>query len=459
MPANPLFRQAPAPAAEINPYARYGFRWNPFPEKAGVLPGSEDPRLNGTIYVESARAQEQQRFEELLIPHPGRSVLPMAFLMDTAQRKGRGIGKTAFLNHQRLRIMADLGDALSAGAHVLFAVHVFTPPSGNSRKFWQFARTLIESLNEQEVLARLLWRLRAFSGLIPGGVLERAEDPRETIGDDGWLVRAGIDVEKELTPAVAKVLVGAGAEPELAQALAESGHVADKFRHEFLRHQSDHRWRQNAGRWLSADLVSAFRAGGFTRGLFLIDDFEKSVLEQNSRERRTFIDGLRYSFLDGPTPAAATGFYSFLWVLNPYIQELLIGDWNAAGLERFCAVGGERAARYTLDFLPLTPEAAPQLVLGYLDAARLEPAHRGSLHPFDAEAVGEASRLNLGLPGFLLQHLHFAIERGLHENWDTIDTQRIRTLAAALTDASAGPVSESGRLPPPDVDMQAERKP
>ena len=66
MPENPLFRQTTTAVAE-NPYARLGYQWNPFPEKAGVIPDSEDPRSNGSIYVEPVRAVEQQRFEELLI--------------------------------------------------------------------------------------------------------------------------------------------------------------------------------------------------------------------------------------------------------------------------------------------------------------------------------------------------------------------------------------------------------
>src|SRR5205085_5097324 len=70
MPDNPLFRQAITVAAAENPYARLGFRSNPFPEKPGVVPDSEDARSNGTIYVEEARASEQAQFENLLIPRP-----------------------------------------------------------------------------------------------------------------------------------------------------------------------------------------------------------------------------------------------------------------------------------------------------------------------------------------------------------------------------------------------------
>jgi hypothetical protein len=453
MPDNPLFRwTTPATPTAPNPYARFGFKWNPFPDKPGVLPGGVDPRSNGSIYVEAPRMQEQRRFEELLLPRPDRTARPMAFLMDAATRKARGIGKTAFLHHQRRRIMPDFGWELTGGTHILFAAHILTPAGGDARKFWQFARVLIESLNEQDILTQLLWRVRVFTGIIPGPVLEQASDPRETIGNDQWLVQQGVDVQHELSPAVQKAFLDAGVTPEFAKELAISGHSAELFRHNFLRHQSDYRWRQNAVRWLSADLVAAFQAGRFTRGLFLIDDFEKCVLTQNSRERRSFIDSIRFTFLDGPTPAASSSFYSFLWVINPYVQELLIGDWNAAGLERFCALGGERAGMYTLDFLPLTLDATRQLVVRYLDEARLDGGQRGSLQPFDDAAIEVAFQLNTGLPGFILQHLHFAVERAIREGWPVIDAPRIRELAAKTP---SDELPEPGRLRPADVDLQA----
>jgi hypothetical protein len=454
MPTSPLFRTSTALAPPATPYGRFGFKWNPFPEKPGVLPESDDPRTNGSIYVEQARIHEQRRFEELLAPRADRSARPMAFLMDAAQRKGRGIGKTAFLNHQRRRIMADFGETFTAGAHVLFTVHLFTPADGNSRKSWQFARALIEALNDQDVLANMLWRLRAFSGLVQDELLEQTGEPSETIGDNQWLMRHDVDVDNELTPAIKKKLVDAGVDEPLAESLAKSGHNAGRFRHDFLRHQSDYRWRLNAVRWLTSDLVSCLQAAKFTRGLFLIDDFERCVLEQNSRERRTFIDSIRYAFLDGPTLAASNNFYSFLWVIHPYIQELLVGDWNAAGMERFCSLSGERAGTYTLDFLPLTREATEQVVMGYLDEARLDPSQRGSLQPFNAEAIDESFMINAGLPGFVLEQLHLAVERAIRGNWSSIDAARIRELAPTER-ATSTDTNVPGPLVPADVDLQA----
>src|SRR5262245_37304892 len=113
MPRNPLLhRPVEAPAAPANRYERFDWVRNPFPDRPGVVPGGQDPRSNGSIYVESVRATEQRRFEELLVPTREREGRTMAFLREAA-RRGRGIGKTAFLNHQRQRVMANLGRALS----------------------------------------------------------------------------------------------------------------------------------------------------------------------------------------------------------------------------------------------------------------------------------------------------------------------------------------------------------
>lgn len=331
MPRNPLLRRPTSlPAAPTNRYERFGWTRNPFPDRPGVVPDGEDPRSNGSIYVDSIRRREQDRFEELLIPTQERAARTMAFLLDMATRRGRGIGKTAFLNHQRQRVMADLGRGLSGRQDNLFAAHVFPPGGTNSRKFWQFARLLINTFNEQNVFAELLCLLRAFSGCIPEQVLDQAHD-LTTIGNDEWLRQQDVAIDRDLVPTIKQQLTEAGVGEVLAEALAKHGHSADRFRIEFLLTVSEHRWRQQSAQWLTNDLVTAFRLGGFHRGLVFVDDFEKIVLGQNTAERRTFADDIRYSFVEGPTRAAQMGFYGLLWVVHPYVEEILIRHWNAAG--------------------------------------------------------------------------------------------------------------------------------
>jgi hypothetical protein len=92
--------------------------------------------------------------------------------------------------------------------------------------------------------------------------------------------------------------------------------------------------------------------------------------------------------------------------------------------------------------------------MGYLDAARLNLSQRGSLDPFNAEAISESSDANTGLPGFVLQQLHLAVEHAIREGWPSIDAARIRQLATSESVASDGS-SSSGSLAPPDVDLRA----
>src|SRR5262249_15831254 len=161
----------------------------------------------------------------------------------------------------------------------------------------------------------------------------------------------------------------------------------------FLRSQSEHAWRQQGGPWLFDELVRVFRQADFTRGLLLVDDFERIVVHQSARERLSFVEDLRYYFIEGPFENVRASFYSALWTSHPDAQELVVGPWREVGLERFCALGGELAAEHTIDFRPLETQAAVPLVLAYLDPARLTEEGQGKLRPFDQEALVEALRL------------------------------------------------------------------
>jgi hypothetical protein len=435
-------------------YARFGWVRNPFPDVPYVIVGAEDPRLNGRIYADSIRRGEQQRFEELLVPTRDRAGRRMAFLMDAGAGRGRGIGKTAFLNHQRNRVMRDLGEAVTNQAYLLFAAHVLPPGGTNSRKFWQFARLLITTFNDQEVIAQLLWRLRAFSGLIPDAVLDETQELSSTIGNNDWLAARGVRVEHDLIPALTEQLLRAGVEPGLAAGLAKYGHSPDQFRTDFLRYYSDYRWRQTAGPWLTNDLVVAFRLGGFHRGLIFVDDFEKVIHGQNTVERRTFADDIRYGFLDGPTRAAQTGFYSLLWVIHPYLQEILVHHWNAAGLDRCCALVGDQAAACRLDFNPLSTDEAERLVAVYIAEARQPDVQQGPLWPLTPQAVGESLRITKQLPGPLLAWLNRAVETAAENQWPDFEPARLLEFARDHPPMFPDETGEATPLTGPEVDLR-----
>jgi len=451
-----LFRRAPAAAPLApNAYERFGLTQNPFPDKPSVVPGSNDPRLNGSIYWADLRQQEQQTFERLLVPAADRAdVRPMAFLMDYATRRGRGIGKTAFLAYQTRRIMADLGNDISGGAYLLFAAHILPPGEGRCRKFWQFAHVLMDALNEQYVIASALWRLRAFSSCVPDSVRkEVGDDVASTLGNDSWLEKRGVNVDFELASVLERTLREAGVDDEVAGPLARSGHSPELFRRDFLGRQTDYRWRQEGTNWVFDHLVRAFRAAEFSGGLLLVDEVEKIVVHQNTKERRMFVEDLRYFLMDGPSQSARSGFYKVLFTIHPYVQELLAPHWSAAGMDRFCALSGDLESEHTIYFEPLKAEMAVPLVKEYLDESRLSSDQRGGLEPFDGDALIEALRLTGGVPGPMLALLRRVLEHAVAQNQTRIGAEDVRRVFGTEPPLEPEDTREEEQLPDAQVDL------
>jgi hypothetical protein len=456
--SNPLLRRSQAAPVEEKPYARFGLTHNPFPDPPTIAPGSDDPRRSGEIYCAELRVSEQADFERLLIPHAERSEepRPMAVLMDLATRRGRGIGKTAFLIHQQRRIMSDLGDQLTGGMYVLLSAHIMPEGGGRTRKFWQFTRLITHSLNNWLCIAWAVWRLRAFSERICEEVLAQIDprDPGPTLGNDQWLAQQDVNVMFDLNPAVERILIQAGMREEVARSLAYDGHTPDAWRQRYLNQQSDYRWRNEGGRLVFDDLVRLFQAAGFNRALLLVDDVEKIVVPQNRQERVAFVDDLRRFFVDGPFQSVYARFYGLLLTIHPQIQQLWTPYWKAAGLDRVCPISGGAVQEYTIDFHPLEArEAAVPLVMTYLDYFRTADDQKGQLCPFDQESVVEALRLSGGVPGPMLPLLRLAMDRAVREGWETISDDQIRAIYESTIPIEPSDEEEWEPLLPTQVDL------
>jgi hypothetical protein len=441
---NPLFRQATQPLlSPRNVYERFGWTQNPFPHKPGVIAESDDPRLNGTTYREDIRANEQKEFERLFI---GRDrPFSVGFLMDYATRRGRGIGKSAFLTHQRRRIMTDLGNRVTNGTRVIFAAYVAPPGEGRCRKFWQFSRRLAEAFSEQRITAQAVWRLRAFTGLIPETVLAAVgEHPEETIGDDKWLERHNVNIF-DLNETVFRQLRRLGVGEDVAKSLAYGGSPGLQ--------QAESEWRQRGGELVFDDFVHLFRAAGFNQGVLLVDNLELLVLHQNLRERSSWAEDVRHYFVDGPHESSRSGFYSLFLTIHPYVQELLVPHWVRAGLDRFCPIGGKMANEYTVYFHPLPDKAAVPLVLEYLEKSRINPAERGDLRPFDQPSLAEGLKLARGLPGELLQLLYNVVETAVRENWNQVGAEQIRQVHERQPPDESDEPEEGSPLEPAHVNL------
>jgi len=435
---------APIPA---NRYEKLGFKRNPFPFDPCVKPNSNDELENGKLYLDELRRDEERQFEKLVLQKKGQSpAKKISLLMDYAAFRGRGIGKTAFLNHQLNRINPDLGFSITEGNETLFAVYVQPGGEKNERKFWQISRLIFECLLDQDILHIALSRLIAFSKLVPPNILKEVskENIKETILNDEWLSGKGIDTIN-LHLNLKKLLESSGIDNELSQKILHLTRSSNYFRKHFINEKTDSYWRNNESKILYNDLVKLFKLARFTSGLIFFDEAEKVITVQNFQERRSFCDNIRYFFVDGSAENAKESFFRILLTIHPYSQELLNPHWNAAGLNRFVELGGDSAKHYTIFFNPLNEQSAIPLAALYLNAAPVNKTTLSDTKPFETGALQDILIKAEGIPGRYLQFLYLAIELAINENWSVIGKKEIERVIKSVI--SERPSTETTQNP------------
>lgn len=430
-----------------NRYEKLGFNRNPFPFDPCVKPRSSDELENGHLYLPSLRTSEEEQFGRLVVQKKGASkAKKISLLMDYAAFRGRGIGKTAFLNHQLKKINSDLGYSVTGGNETLFAVYVQPGGEKNERKFWQITRLIFESLFEQDIIHVCLGRIIAFSGLVPDSALNEVskDNIKETLLDDDWLIKRNVDTVA-LHLRTKQMLEEQGIETELVHRIIHITKSSNYFRNHYFSEKNDSYWRANENRILYNDLVKFFKVGGFTSGLIFFDEAEKIITAQNFQERRQFCDNLRYFFIDGSSQNSSSSFFRILLTVHPYSQELLNPHWNAAGLNRFVELGGDSAKHYTIFFNPLNQDSAIPLAGLYLNSSRLKKTSETDTNPFEKNALQEILIKAEGIPGRYLQFLHLAIDLAVREDWTKIGAKEIETVIKS--DITEKPVQQSDSAP------------
>jgi hypothetical protein len=431
-----LFRKVNKTQSQKLPkYENLGFHRNPFPRHPGVNINDPDNRQNGSIYLRELRSSEEQQFEKILIPSENKTeTKTIAFLMDYATRKGRGIGKTAFLNYQRNRIMNDLGHELSNGSDVLFAVYVAPRPNDNYRKFYNISKLILFSIIDQEIISLAMCRIRVFTELIDDRVLSQVGDSLiNTIGDDEWLrekhreLKIDISIH-DLNQRVKRVLEGLSLDSDLVNTLHRFGYVSTDILNYFFDKKPEFYWKSKASILLFDDFVKIFEAAGFTNGIILLEELEKIIVPQTSLARLEFCQAMRYYFIDGDSSHNThSSFYKILLTIHPYLQELLYPHWESSGLGRFAGLSQETSDDFTVYFNPIdSPQAVP-LAKAYLKESRID-GDQDNLTPFSEDALSLALQKTLGVPGKYLAFLHSAVERAISDGWTKIEIPQINQI-------------------------------
>lgn len=437
-------------------YSCLGLTDNPFPASPGVQADSPDPRENGSIYEPSIRHNEEALFDSLLIPRDDNPYSKrLGFVMDFATQRGMGIGKTCFLIYQKSRIEGDWGKDVTNGSFVLAAAYI--RPIAQTRKFWDFVRQVAYALNDQNIIAKAVWRLRYLCGDLPDAVLSSAGvgDPASTIGNDSWLTSMGVN-PADVFEAVYRRLAAVGVEEELAKCLGWYGHDARRFTDVYLRKRTDSFWRKQGTELVFDHLVNTFATARIDHAFLLVDEVEKIVRYQNNDERRAFIDHLRFYLFDGNCESAKRGFFRTVLTIHPTLQELMLSHWEASGLARFAPLSGELAQKYTVYFRPIENDMAETMVEAYLKRYRCNPATQ-SLHPFEQEAVVEALIHKKRVPGPMLVFLHNIVEHAANSGWSVITRDSVISFAQSQEPTEPVLDIENDKLlPPVKADLLSE---
>lgn len=420
---NISFRK-PAATKKTDKYSLYGFKQNPFPLDPAVKPTSSDYRENGSVFLEELRSDELIEFKTRIV----NSDTKIGFLMDYAAYKGRGIGKTAFLNYVKNLINNDLGFKMTDERDVLYAIYATPSPDKRERSMPLIARNIYNSMLSSDLFLIVFSRLRAFSGIIPENVLDEvSSDYRETIANDEWLRNKQINIDR-LNKCVADTLAGIGIEVHFDSGILMPRNSYEVFLESIKIDQSDYYWKNKGCDFLFTTLVRLFKEAYFTHCIILLDEVEKIVTYQNFAERHAFCDSLRNYFIDGVSLNAIEGFYKILLTIHPNSQELLMPHWSAAGLNRFSELGGTSANQNTIFFQPIknTDDMAVKLAQTYINWAR--DTETNSIAPFTEEALSEAMLKAGNIPGLFLKYMYMAIERGIELGWNTIGKKEISLL-------------------------------
>lgn len=429
--ANNLLRKPQISNEVKNKYADMGFTQNPFPVEPTVKPESDDERTNGSIFLEEIRRDEIDEFKKILIDGNNK----LCVMMDYAAYRGRGIGKSAYLNYLKRHINEDFGYALTDGNAVLYAIYVAPTADDSNRSLSQITRYAYDFMQKDGIYFKIYCRLRAMSGYLDDLLQTDENITLENIAADDWLREKGVDVDS-MNKSIKSTVRNIGFDVE--DSLFPNFDYED-FERTVCPTFNDFQWKKDGGNFFFNKIERLFKAAYFTNCIMLLDEAEKLIQHQNFNDRRTFCENVRNYFIDGNSSNALDGFYKMLITLHPNSQELLMPHWSAAGLDRICSLGGGASNENTIFFKPLQDENLQvNLALAYLDHSRFDELSKGKPYPFTKEALCYAMTKEDGIVGKYLRLLYLCIEKAVINGWnligkDEIDIVRGGGTASAFT--------------------------
>jgi hypothetical protein len=279
-------------------YEIYGLKENPFPKGLSILkPESSDPRENGKIFSENARAKEIKEFEEKFIGIKTSfdDRYRCGLLWAEGDRiTGRGMGKTALAIYMKHRTNEGYGKNYFDGREKFFCSYISFPKGLKAKIDFVYRGILRSFINEQ---------LFSYVG--------------DSVSSTD-LVNAG--VKEEFAEAIANKSIKGYLENLSRYSLEEWSTAWDT---KFLTKLPDLFLNQT---------IRCLQCAGFKGGIILIDDVENLTDKSTRREIETFIKDFGNAFFRADNEASNSNFFTLILTTHLQSAQKISEAWTVAGL-------------------------------------------------------------------------------------------------------------------------------
>ena len=422
-----LFKK-PESQIEQNPkgkFERYYLTENPFPSNPIVNKDSTEKKFNGSIYENSIRQNEYNRFKTpfLDVSQSDPNHLRLGFIIDSSYI-GRGNGKSAFLVNLMRRINENYSLDLSNNQNKCFAIYFSPEGGGKTKTFEKFADIFFEAIVNSNIINASLAILR-YEALqkIAGfdmAILPTNEDELILKLNDNEFILSIID-----KPVLTKQIF----QNDNLKSLPKEFPLYENYTYflnplatqiSFINYYKLLKKEKEKFDFVFTQLIQFFLAAGFNGAYIFIDDFERIPEFQSSIQRKDFATQLRTMQFDGNYLNPKIGFYNMIFALHAGVPKLMQEAWELSGLEQRIPINAKFVPRHNILFEKINEEHASLLIKRYLDEFRIQENFSGDkLYPFTKEVIdiiARNSELNASMILQIANNLiEYASENGIDE--------------------------------------------
>jgi len=404
------------------------FRHNPFPPSGIARLGGSDNRENGLLFRPQVQQEKVDEAIQKFVLGSAYSGLKFGYLWSIG-RAGeygfgdvRGFGKSSMLQYLVEEINEDFGrkfmvesglEESDANEHPLCAV-LASFDMANARSL---AAVFFEA-------TRYACRFRrgsepTLAGRLHARLVERVGSAKKAKLVEAVLKASDETVGRTLGPPI----------EELVDFLCEGDPV--KLGRFIESVKAGARGRVGAANYLATFLFFV-KAAGIQHVLLGCDQLEDFAATSTTRQKRTVEVERFRDYVTELQPMA--DMLTVVVTLHPRAQEAIGEMWRLADLPNFAPDRPENRSRVVVLEIIEDLDRAKELLLPYLQDARLEQgSNSGGWEPFTDDAIELLLRRSDGKPRDILRKAHALINEGSAKNWKEIDARSAASVIDVLT--------------------------